>query len=427
MSLGLKTDARKISIPQKIALNIVQQRLMMTKKIGILTSGGDCPGLNAVIRAVVRCANRKNWTLYGIPYSTDGLMHLAEGLYRPEDLILRKHGYELPGMLHGLDVLQFLSGSVLGSLSKGNTRHEPVRQKILKGYEMLGLDALIVVGGDGSIRIISELARAGNWNMIAVPKTIDNDVPFTERSVGFDTAVDTVTKALYDLTFTAASHDRVMIAQVMGRDAGHLALQAGITGGADIILIPELVPNLNEEVVRLCCQQISQLRQEGRQFALIVIAEGVRNHAEQRDKHIGDYLENWIKEYSHHLCHSESQQPYCEILAMDTRVTVLGHLQRSGTPTSYDRLLATTFGIKAINLIEEGKYSQLVVWRNGEVDSIALEEVWQDINQCTENNPCAKPVKPNDFLVKTAQELGICLGLTGSRFKNKLSQLNQEE
>jgi 6-phosphofructokinase len=211
------------------------------KRIGILTSGGDCPGLNAVIRAVVKCANRRGWDVIGIPYSTDGLVQIAEGKYDPEHLILREHGYDMPGILQGIDILQFLSGTILGSLNKGHPEDPEVVKKILEGYRILNLDVLIAIGGDGSLDIIYTLAKKGGWNLIGIPKTIDNDVPFTERSVGFDTAIQTVT-TLYDLTFTAASHDRVMVVEVMGRDAGHLALHAGIAGGADVILIPELVP-----------------------------------------------------------------------------------------------------------------------------------------------------------------------------------------
>ncbi|MFM7190776.1 MAG: 6-phosphofructokinase, partial [Microcystaceae cyanobacterium] len=157
---------------------------MAKKRIGILTSGGDCPGLNAVIRAVVKASTLKGWDVFGIPYGTDGFMELAHGKYQPEELLLTTHGYALPGILKGLDVLQFLSGSVLGSLSKGHPERPEIAEAILQGYEMLGLEALIVIGGDGSLDIIYGLAQKGNWNIIAIPKTIDNDVPFTELAVG---------------------------------------------------------------------------------------------------------------------------------------------------------------------------------------------------------------------------------------------------
>jgi 6-phosphofructokinase 1 len=263
---------------------------MNPKRVGILTSGGDCPGLNAVIRAVVKASTLKGWEVYGIPYGTDGFMEIAHGHCQAGDLLLTKHGYTLPGMLKGLDVLQFLSGSILGSLSKGHPEQPDIAAAILKGYEMLQLDALIVIGGDGSLDIIYDLAQKGNWQMIAIPKTIDNDVPFTDVAVGFSTAVDIVTQALYDLTFTAASHERIIIVQVMGRDAGHLTLHAGIAGGADIILIPEITPALTPTVIEGCCHQLVNLRQSGRHFALIVISEGVKDQQQQREKYIADYL-----------------------------------------------------------------------------------------------------------------------------------------
>lgn len=382
----------------------------MGKRIGILTSGGDCPGLNAVIRAVVKCTARKGWELYGIPYGTDGFLDLIRGKCEPKDLLLREHGYDIPGLLQGLDVFQFLSGSVLGSLSKGNPNEPEIAKQIIKAYELLGLDSLIVIGGDGSLEIIYDLAQLGKWNLIGIPKTIDNDVPFTERSVGFDTAVDTVTKAIYDLTFTAASHERVMVVQVMGRDAGHLALHAGIAGGADIILIPELTNHLTKQVVEECCIKIAQLRKDGRKFGLIVIAEGVKNQEAEKEKYIGDYLAHCIKISSEELCRTKGDV-FCDLNNIDTRVTVLGHLQRSGTPSSYDRLLATVFGIKAVELIEQECDSQLVVWRNGEVQNVPLSQVMPLIKECHAKDICAYPVKPNGFMVRTAKSLGIYLGV----------------
>lgn len=382
------------------------------KKIGILTSGGDCPGLNAVIRAVVKASKLKGWDVYGIPYGTDGFIDIARGKYKPEDLILTKHGYNLPGILKGLDVLQFLSGSVLGSLSRGYTEHPEMTEAILKGYEILGLDVLIVIGGDGSLDIVYDLAQQGNWKLIAVPKTIDNDVPFTEWAVGFNTAVDIVTQALYDLTFTAASHERVMIVEVMGRDAGHLALHAGIAGGADIILIPELTPTLNLDVIDGCCHQLENLRADGRQFALIVISEGVRNQQNEREKYIGDYFARRLGEYSQVLC--KVDHGFCHLNQMDIRVSVLGHLQRSRPPLSLDRLLATVFGIKAVELIEQEQYDQVVVWREGQVQSVSLKPIINIIKKCHAENRCAYPVDADGFMVKTARSLGIYLGETNS-------------
>ena len=397
----------------------------MTKKIGILTSGGDCPGLNAIIRAVVKCASQKGWEVYGIPYGTDGFIRLEQKKCQSEDLKLKEQDYDLPGLLHGIDILQFLSGSILGSLSKGNPGDKVIAQTIVQGYQDLQLDALIAVGGDGSLDIIYDLAQQGKWNLVGIPKTIDNDVPFTERAIGFDTAVDKVTSALYDLTFTAASHDRTMIVQVMGRNAGHLTLSSGIAGGADVILIPELTPKINRDLITDICIRIAQLRYSGRKFALIVVAEGVKNQAGDKEKYIADYLAQQIDErtqrgflamgtrefdeMSHQLCLTNKPE-FCDLDKIETRSTVLGHIQRSGTPSSYDRLLAATFAKKAVDLIAEENYNQLVVWQNGEVQSQPLDKVVAHIKQRHQLGICPSPVNPNCFLVQTARSLGIYLG-----------------
>lgn len=379
------------------------------KRIGILTSGGDCPGLNAVIRAVVKCASRRGWDVFGIPYGTDGFISIAEGNYKPEDLRLKEHGYDIPGVLQGLDVLQFLSGSILGSLSKGNPEQPEIAAKILEGYGRLRLDALVAIGGDGSLDIIYELARKGGWNFIGIPKTIDNDVPFTEQSIGFATAVETVTNALYDLTFTAASHDRVMVVQVMGRDAGHLALHSGIAGGADVILIPELVPELNAEVVTQICEKIAGMRHSGRKFALVVVAEGVKGKDGKHEKCIGDSLADLIHARSQTLCMT-GDQIYCDMDQVETRATVLGHIQRSGTPNSFDRLLATAFGKKAVDLIAECRYNRLVIWEAGRVQSEPLDRVIQVIRHCHQQDICPSPVERDNTMVQVAQSLGIYIG-----------------
>ena len=381
----------------------------MTKRIGILTSGGDCPGLNAIIRAVVKCASQKGWEVFGIPYGTEGFLRLEDGKCNSNDLQLKEDCYDLPGLLHGIDILQFLSGSILGSLSKGHPEDKVVAQTIIKGYQDLKLDALIAVGGDGSLDIIYDLAQQGNWNLVAIPKTIDNDVPFTERSVGFDTAVDKVTSTLYDLTFTAASHDRTMIVEVMGRNAGHLALASGIAGGADIILIPELIPKIDLNLVTDLCIRIAELRASGRKFALVVIAEGVKNEAGERQKGIADYLAQQIDLISHKLCLTDKPE-FCDLDQLETRSLVLGHIQRSGMPSSYDRLLAATFAKKAVDLIAEEKYNRLVVWQNGTVQAQSLDKAIAHIKQRHQSGICPSPVDANGLLVQTARSLGIYLG-----------------
>lgn len=379
------------------------------KRIGILTSGGDCPGLNAIIRAVVKYATQKQWEVFGIPRGTDGFIDIVNGDLQAEDLRLKKNGYDIPGVLQGLDVLHFMSGSVLGSLSKGNPNDPKVTQDILEGYQRLGLDALIAIGGDGSLDIIYDLAKKGKWNLVVIPKTIDNDVAFTERSVGFDTARNTVTRALYDLTFTAASHERVMVVQVMGRDAGHLALHAGIAGGADFIFIPELTPQINENLIDNVCHKIGEMRKSRRKFALVVIAEGVNGLNNNKDNYIAETLAGLIKDHGHKLCLSGNSM-FCGMGEIDTRASILGHLQRCGVPSSFDRILATVFGIHAVHLIEEQRYNRLVLWENGSVSSKSLDQIMPLIKWCHQENTCPAPVDPEGFMVRTALSLGIYLG-----------------
>jgi 6-phosphofructokinase 1 len=284
-----------------------------------------------------------------------------------------------------------------------------VAAQILAGYEQMGLDALVAVGGDGSLHIIYDLAQLGNWNFIAIPKTIDNDVPFTEQSIGFSTAVETVTTRLYDLTFTAASHDRIMVVQVMGRDAGHLALHSGIAGGADFILLPELVPGLTPAVIHQICDRIAAMRHKGRRFALVVIAEGVKTATGEKDKCIAEYLAEQIKQQGQFLC-SSGEAFYCELDQIETRTTVLGHIQRSGTPIAFDRLLASAFGKKAVDLMAAEEYGQLVTWEGGQVKAQPLDQVIQVIKDRHQRKVCPSPVDPHSTMVQVALSLGIYLG-----------------
>jgi ATP-dependent phosphofructokinase / diphosphate-dependent phosphofructokinase len=390
------------------------------KRIGILTSGGDCPGLNAVIYAVVKYARTsKNWTVYGIPNGTDGFVDIADGVCRREDLELHEHSFDIPGQ-KGINVLLFLSGSVLGCRGK-KVSIQGESGKILEGYCKMGLDALIAIGGDGSLEIIADLAGKGGWNLIAVPKTIDNDVPMTERLVGFDTAVDTVASALHNLSFTAASHDRVMIVEVMGRDAGHLALHAGIAGGADIILIPELVPCLSEKVVANVCHKIAQIRQERRKFALVVVAEGIGQDPLAKSfvqEPIGEYLKDRLEQYTHNHCNPH-QSDFCGLQDnVEVRVTVLGHIQRSSPPSTLDRILAVSFGVAAVDAIAQSypPYQNMVVWQGGRTQIKPLAKVIEQIQsqkaarRAAKQPPCASPVDLQGFMLHTARALGIYVG-----------------
>ena len=239
----------------------------MVKKIAILTSGGDCAGLNAVIRAVtLRAHNKYNWEVYGIKDGTLGL------LKEPLDVIkLDPQNFE--------GSLMRMGGTFLGSNNKGNPFKKIIRNGkkidssdlVIEGFKKLEIDALIGIGGDGSLKILQSITKKGNINFVGIPKTIDNDVKHNELSIGYDTAVDVATNALDMLQPTAASHRRVMILEVMGRDAGHIALNAGIAGGADVILIPEI-----QYSIKSIADHIEKLRSKGRNHALIVVAEAVK-------------------------------------------------------------------------------------------------------------------------------------------------------
>ena len=355
------------------------------KRIGILTSGGDCAGLNAVIRAVVyRATGTYNWEVFGIHQATQGLMS------RPPEALPLDIEKVNPGLTAG--------GTMLGTTNKGDPFAFPMpdgsllnrSEEIIEGYHLLGLDALIGIGGDGSLAILRRLALQGSLNFVAIPKTIDNDVGITERSIGFDTAVNIATEAIDRLHFTAASHSRVMIVEVMGRDAGHIAISAGIAGGADVILIPEIPYKLNN-----ICQKIHEWQEQGKNHCLIVVAEAAHAEGEKpvmltnrlgqsRLGGIGQYLADAISECS----------------GAETRAIVLGHIQRGGTPSPLERLIASAFGVAAVDLIAEEKYDQMVTWQQRAVVSVPIADAISKYSA----------VDPNGTLVKTARGLGICFG-----------------
>lgn len=355
------------------------------KRIGILTSGGDCAGLNAVIRAVVHRATTLGWTVIGIKEGTAGL------LSRP-----LKYEVLTPEMVSG--VMMRLGGTILGTTNRGDPFAFPMAdgtvkdrsEEILGGCRELGLDALIGIGGDGSFAILRRLAIQGGLKLVGIPKTIDNDVGMTEVSVGFDTACVVATEALDRLQPTAASHARVMVLEVMGRDAGHIALSAGIAGGADVILLPE-IPYTIERVA----EKINEVRSAGRNFALVVVSEAVKTEdgepvrkifvgGEKRFGGIGDYVAERI----------------AEATGAETRVTVLGHVQRGSMPSWRDRLIASAFGVHAVNLIAAGKFDRMVAWSDRRVIDVPLSDAIEHY----------QAVERDGALVQTARGLGICLG-----------------
>ncbi len=354
------------------------------KRIGILTSGGDCAGLNAVIRAVTRCAIEVyGWEVFGINKATHGLMSRP-----PQAIQLRTQQ---------VDPYLTMGGTFLGTTTKGDPFAFPMAdgslvdrsEEIIEGYHLLGLDALIGIGGDGSLAILRKLAQQGGINLVGIPKTIDNDVGATEHSIGFDTAVNIATEAIDRLHFTAASHSRVMIVEVMGRDAGHIALSAGIAGGANIILLPE-IPYQLENI----CRHIKQRQENGCDYSIAVVSEAVRTEtgaliekghfADCRLGGIGQYLAERISAMSD----------------AETRVTVLGHTQRGGISSPLDRILASAFGVAAVDLIAQGQYDRMVTWQSRSVQSVPIAEAIRDY----------RAVDPYGTLAKTARGLGICLG-----------------
>ncbi|CAA7620368.1 ATP-dependent 6-phosphofructokinase [Magnetospirillum sp. UT-4] len=359
---------------------------MAEKRIGILTSGGDCAGLNAALRAVVHRAIRGyGWRVFGIRDGSLGLMN------RPLDFC------EFDLSLVSGEMLR-LGGTILGTINKGDPFAYPMpdgttrdrSQDFVDGYKELGLDALIVIGGDGSMRILNKLCKMGNVPMVGIPKTIDNDVAQTDYAIGYATALSVACEAIDRLAPTAASHHRVMILEVMGRDVGHLALSAGIAGGADVILIPEIAYSLDGIVAK-----VAAVRAEGRNHALVVVAEGCKTEkglamtqlhtgGEARYGGIGQYLAEKLG----------------QLIEAETRVTVLGHVQRGGTPGMRDRLVASAFGVHAVDLIAQGKIDRVVAWQHGQVVDVPLSEV----------AGITRAVDPYGTLAHTARGLGIYLG-----------------
>ena len=362
------------------------------KRIGVLTSGGDCAGLNAVIRAiVVRAVDPYGWQVIGIKQGTLGL------LSRPPD-----HEELSLGMFPG-HVMR-MGGTILGTTNRGDPFAYPMpdgsvadrSEEFIAGYRKLNLDALIALGGDGSFRILHRLARQGGINLVGIPKTIDNDLDKTENAIGFITAVNVATEALDRLQPTAASHSRIMILEVMGRDAGHIALVSGIAGGADVILMPEIPYTLKS-----ISAKIDDLKKhQGRNFALIVVAEGVKTETGDAVTITDGSGKVRYGGISHYLGERLST-----LTGAETRVTRLGHVQRGGIPSATDRILSSAFGVRAVDLVAEGKFGRMVTWQNRRVVDVPIERAIAK----------HRKVDVKGDLVKTARGLGICLGDTQSK------------
>ena len=354
------------------------------KTIGILTSGGDCAGLNAAIRAAVARALSYGWRVLGVRHGTMGLLR------RPVQ-------FDELGVRNCDSAMLRLGGTILGTTNKGDPFAFPMPDgtvqdrsgEVIEAVRLIGLEALIGIGGDGSFAILRRLAQQGGIPFVGIPKTIDNDVGDTENSIGYHTAVAVATEALDRLQPTAASHDRVMVLEVMGRDAGHIALAAGIAGGADVILIPEIPYNL-----AAVAGHIEKVRRGGRNFALVLVAESVKNagQAVQRQHSGGGVTYGGIG--------NALGDAIAQLTGAETRVTILGHVQRGGQPTWEDRVLGSAFGVHAVDLIAAGRFDRMVAWQQRRVVDMPLAAVIERPQE----------VDPDGPLVRTARGLGISMG-----------------
>ena len=363
-----------------------------SKKIAINTGGGDAPGLNAVIRAATISAVRLGWEVWGIREGYCGLLDMS-----PEEGLMPLNLDSVRGITH-------LGGTILGTSNRGNPFDYPVEKdgkiiavdrsnEILSRFKELGFEALIAIGGDGSLRIANHLSEMG-LPVIGVPKTIDNDLEATVVTFGFDTAVNTATDAIDKLHSTAQSHRRVMVVEVMGRYAGWIALNSGVAGSEDIILIPEIPYDIDK-----VCDKVREREAANRHFSIAVVAEGAKpiggdiSILAERDQEAGHEVR----------LGGAAEQVAREIeirTGKDTRFIVLGHLQRGGSPTTFDRLLALRFGAAAVRAINEGKTNVMVALAPPTVKTVPLAEAISKM----------KAVPLDSDTVLTARSLGVCLG-----------------
>jgi ATP-dependent phosphofructokinase / diphosphate-dependent phosphofructokinase len=357
------------------------------KKIGICTGGGDCPGLNAVIRAAVKTAILK------YRYEVIGVRDGFDGLIWPEK--------SRPLVLNDVSGILPRGGTILGTTNRGNPfayrisndGNEATRDfsdEVIHNAKVMGIDALIVIGGDGTQKIGLELAAKG-LNVVGVPKTIDNDLSATDVTFGFDSAIHVATDAIDRIHTTAESHHRVMIVEVMGRDAGWIALHAGIAGGAHIILIPE-IPFSIERV----CASIGQRHIFGKKFTIICLAEGVRVPEEI----LSDFTQRYGSVPQGISVGNLIGAAIGNGSRKEVRVTVLGHTQRGGSPSPYDRILSTRFGVAAVDLIAQRGFRKMVALRGGKIEYVDITEAIGKY----------KFVEPKGELVKTARSIGITFG-----------------
>ena len=318
-------------------------------KVGILAGGGDCPGLNPVIRAAVKTCIHDGHEILGF---RDGWKGLVENWTMPLDLAI------VSGILHR-------GGTILGT-SRTNPYKDPATiEKVKNNFNKNNLSALIAIGGEDTLGVANKLSKEG-FNIVGVPKTIDNDLSGTDFTFGFDTAVNIAMEAIDRLHSTAESHKRIMVVEVMGRHAGWIALYSGIAGGADLILLPEFPTKMQE-----ICDVVKKRAKRGKNFSIIVVAEGAKLEGVEitADKKLDAFGHVRLGGIGELL-----GQKVEELTGFETRVTVLGHIQRGGSATAYDRVLGTRYGIKAMELVEEGKFGFMVALRCNQMVAIPIEE-----------------------------------------------------
>lgn len=353
------------------------------KKIGILTSGGDCAGLNAVVAAVVNSATKYGWEVYGIHNGTDGLTESPLSY----EILTPRNFSDTPWPR--------LAGSYLGSLNKGVKVESQlaVSERFGKGVAALGLDAVVVVGGDGSMNIVSNYCHNAGVKMVGIPKTIDNDTPLTQYSVGFNSACQVCVDAIDALWKTARSHQRALILEVMGRDAGHLAMHSAVAGFADVCLVPEIPYTIDGIIAKL-----KSVKESGRNHAVIVVSEGVHTETGEMVSSsknlIGEKINGGIGEYL-------SAALNAKYSGFQTRVTKLGHVQRAGDPTAFDRALASAFGARAVELLKAGHTDVMVGINGDKIETFTLEKVV--------SSGTAKLSRESVY-VKAAKETGMYIG-----------------
>lgn len=358
------------------------------KKIGILTAGGDCPGLNAVIRVITKAAiNDHSIEVIGF---RDGY----EGLVKNDVLELR--ATDVSGILS-------LGGTILGTSNVGNPYRFPYyrgkklvienrSRDAVRNYKDNSLDCLIVIGGDGTLSIASRLIRDG-LRIVAVPKTIDNDLAETDFTFGFESAVATATEAIDKLHSTAQSHHRVMILEVMGRYAGWIALYSGVAGGGDIILIPEIPYDIKK-----ICKKVEERNRSGKRFSIVVVAEGARPRGGNMS--VARIVEASTDKVRLGGVANRLAEDIERATGLEARATILGHLQRGGSPTAFDRNLASRYGYEALKLVVHGKFGHMAALKEGCVTSVPIARAIANLKLVPRNHP----------LIRMARSLGTSFG-----------------